>query len=141
MNKICTLAVVLLATHCCQAQDQLLLTPATNQPVVIAYQGQPAPAPIQFAPTPVVVATDCKTTACVTEPKKNTKVVYTSRCKEYCVPHCSLLSLFGSGDCGCSDNCEKRTKNVLVKKVVPACDTTQCVLKEVPAGYCAPCGK
>jgi hypothetical protein len=140
MKQLLTVATILLATHVCLAQEPIRLTPTTETSVVITYQGQPASAPIQHAPTPVVVAPDCKTTACVTEPKKNTKVVYTSRCKEYCVPNCSLFSCFSS-DCGCGDNCEKRTKNVLVKKVVPACDTTQCVLKEVPAGYCAPCGK
>jgi hypothetical protein len=103
------------------------------------YAGQPGLIYIEqkaeAAPAPKVVpgsAAPCMTTICVVEPKKNTKVVYTSRCKDYCVPSCSL---FGGDCCAC---CEKRTKNVLIKKVVPDCDTTQCVLKEVPA-ECAPC--
>jgi hypothetical protein len=141
MKHLLSVTAILLAAQFSYAQDQYRPVPTTNSQVIITYQGgQSSPATIQHAPTPVVVASDCKTTACVTEPKKNTKVVYTSRCKEYCVPNCSLFSCFSS-DCGCCDNCEKRTRNVLVKKIVPACDTTQCVLKEVPAGYCAPCGK
>lgn len=94
------------------------------------------------APIHAPASEACKSTACVTEPKKNTKVVYSSRSKEYCLPKCSLLSWFRS-DCGCDGQCEKRTKNVLVKKVVPDCDTSHCVLKEVPLGAapCVPCGK
>src|SRR5262245_41324892 len=89
------------------------------------------------APPPVVVVPECKTTVCVMEPKKNTKVVYSSRCKDYCrcEPRFSLFGLFGGGGCcdSCGgNNCEKHTRKVLVKKVVPDCDTTQCVLKEVP---------
>jgi hypothetical protein len=139
MKQLLTLATILFATHVCLAQEPVRLTPTTETSVVITYQGQSSPATIQHGPTPVVVAQECKTTICVTEPKKNTKTVYTSVCKEYCVPQCSLCSWF-TGDCGCG-GCEKHTKNILVKKKVPTCDTTQCVLKEVPAGYCAPCGK
>ena len=99
------------------------------------------PAEHMLAPQAAPVGVACTQTVCVTEPKKNTKTVYTSRCKDYCVPQCSLFSLFSS-DCNCCENCQKKTKNVLVKKVVPDCDTTHCVLKEVPAGApCAPCGK
>lgn len=78
---------------------------------------------------------------CVPEPKHNTKVVYTSRCKDYCLPCCSLWHLL-CGRCTSCDagNCGAvRTKSVLVKKKVPACDTTQCVVKELSPG-CEPAG-
>jgi len=79
-----------------------------------------------------VAAPVCKNTVCAVEPKKSTKVVYSSLRKEYCrcEPQYSLFGLFGGG-CG-GNRCEKHTRNVLVKKVVPDCDTTQCVLKEMP---------
>src|SRR5436309_2479137 len=35
---------------------------------------------------------------CAPESKKNTKVVYNSRCQEYCLPHCgSLLGMIHGG--------------------------------------------
>lgn len=138
MKQLLSIITILLTVQIGHAQDQNRQIPANSDLVNITFQGQPAT--ITTAPAPVAAGQECKTTACVTEPKKNTKTVYSSVCKEYCVPRCSLFSWF-SGDCGCGDNCEKRTKNVLVKKKVPACDTTQCVLKDVPAGYCAPCSK
>lgn len=141
MKKLLTMVVILSAASLSLAQEPYRLAPVTS-PVIITYgDGQSKPVTIQTAPAPVTVGEPCKTTACVTEPKKNTKTVYSSVCKEYCVMNCSPFSFFGSSDCGCCDNCEKRTKNVLVKKKVPTCDTTQCVLKEVPTGGCAPCGK
>ena len=33
----------------------------------------------------------CK--VCVSEPKANTRKVYATKCEEYCLPHCDLLSL------------------------------------------------
>src|SRR5438105_4720019 len=72
---------------------------------------------------------------CVREAKKNTRVCYSCVCKEYCLPKCSLWALFSGGCCG---GCELRTKRVLVKKVRPDCDTTQCVVKEVPVDSAAP---
>ncbi len=113
-----------------------------SAPSVVVFEQEKAPAPV---PVVVVPAPECKTTVCVMEPKKNTKVVYSSRCKEYCLcePRFSFFGLFGGGCCDSCDgnNCVKRTRNVLVKKVVPDCDTTQCVLKEVPAAIvpCPPC--
>ncbi|HQR43462.1 MAG TPA: hypothetical protein PLX97_12275 [Gemmatales bacterium] len=138
MKHLLAITAILLALQTSHAQEQYRVAPGYNAPATIALQGQQAN--INSAPAPVAAGQECKTTVCVSEPKKNTKTVYTSVCKEYCVPHCSLFSLFG-GDCGCGENCEKRTKNVLVKKKVATCDTTQCVLKEVPAGGCVPCGK
>jgi hypothetical protein len=131
-----SLALLLAAGVAC-AQQPLPYQP----PVAIQFEqkAEPVPAP-QLAPT-VVPAVPCTQKVCVSEPKKNTKVVYSSHCKEYCLPSCSLWSLFSGGNCGCEGNCgEVRTRNVLVKKVVPTCDTTQCVLKEVPvAAGCLPC--
>lgn len=91
----------------------------------------------QPAPAGKVVADPCHcpTKVCVSEPKKNTKTVYTTKCKDYCVADCGSLfsSLFGGGCVPCdAGNCgEVRTKRVLVKKTVPDCDTTQCVVKEL----------
>jgi hypothetical protein len=141
MKRICLLMLGLVLALPGAASAQQNPAPAV---VVFAQEKAPAPAPVMVAP-----GTECKTTVCVMEAKKNTKVVYTSRCKEYCLcqPRHSFFGLFGGGDC-CNDcggnNCEKRTRNVLVKRVVPDCDTTQCVLKEVPATIVpcppAPCG-
>jgi len=135
LNRYSLAALLLVSIISSVSAQQPALMPQPQ--AVIMYQK-----PVEQAPAPqtVMSSVPCTQTVCVTEPKKNTKVVYTSHCKEFCVANCSLFSLFSS-DCGCSGNCEKKTKNVLVKKVVPDCDTTQCVLKEVPAGYCAPCGK
>ena len=133
LNRYSLAALLLVSIISSVSAQQPGLMPQPQ--AVIIYQK-----PVEQVPAPqtVVSSAPCTQTVCVNEPKKNTKVVYTSRCKEFCVPSCSLFSLFSS-DCGCSGNCEKKTKNVLVKKVVPGCDTTQCVLKEVPAGACAPC--
>ena len=71
---------------------------------------------------------------CVVEPKHNTKTVYGSVCKEYCLPRCSLWEMIRGwcGGCsGCGECGPVRTRNVLIKKTVPACDTKQCVIKEV----------
>ena len=91
-------------------------------------------------PNPPVIAgvggPTCK--ICVIEPRPTTKVVYSSACKEFCLPECSLLSLLRKcGGCGCG---EVRTRTVLIKKVAPGCDKPACVLKEVPAA-CPPAAK
>ncbi len=129
--SLAALLLVLIISSVSAQQPALMPQPQS----VIIFQK-----PVEQAPVPqtVINSVPCTQTVCVTEPKKNTKVVYTSRCKDYCVANCSLFSMFSS-NCGCCENCEKKTKNVLVKKVVPDCDTTHCVLKEVPAGACAPC--
>jgi hypothetical protein len=69
---------------------------------------------------------------CVVEPKEKTKVLYCTREKEFCIKSCGL---FSHGDCGC---CQLRCKKVLIKKIVPDCPGTTCVLKEVPV-EAAPC--
>jgi hypothetical protein len=89
-------------------------------------------------PAPCVPET-CKT--CVSVPKHNTKVVHSSVCKDYCLPHCGLSCLsHGCNDCqdGCGPCGRVRTRHVLTKKFVPDCDTTQCVVQESPAPVC--CG-
>ena len=78
----------------------------------------------------------CK--VCVIEPRPTTKTAYGSVCKEYCLADCSLLGLLRKcGGCATCDCGGVRTRNVLVKKIVPGCDVPACVLKEVPAG-CPP---
>ncbi len=75
-----------------------------------------------------------KMKVCVVEPKKNTRTVYGSVCKEYCLPRCSIWDVIRGwcGGCaGCAECGPVRSRNVLVKKTVPACDTKQCVIKEV----------
>lgn len=112
-----------------------------HQPTTIIYASpaEQVPAPQPAVAASAVPCAPCTQKICVRETKTNTKKVYTTRCKEYCQETCSLWShCFGKSDCGCDCNCEVRTKHVLVKKTVPDCDTTQCVLKEVPA-TCAPC--
>jgi hypothetical protein len=116
-----------------------------QQPGAIYYQPATTTyaAPVEQAPAPQPVVVDagvpCTQKICVRETKTNTKKVYAAHCKEYCQETCSLFShFFSKGDCGCDCNCEVKTKKVLVKKMVPDCDTTQCVLKEVPVN-CAPC--
>jgi hypothetical protein len=102
-------------------------------PALPAQQAAATPAPDDPACKPPT----CK--ACVPEVKHNTKTVYDCKCEDYCLPHCSLWSML-CGKCGCADGCtccELRTRRVLIKKKVPTCDTTQCVVKEVPV-TCAP---
>ena len=104
---------------------------------------QPPPTPVSVNPPPMAPAPGCAGTGvpeaagckvCVVEPKKNTKTVYGSVCKEYCLPRCSLWEMIRGwcGGCsGCGECGPVRTRNVLIKKTVPACDTKQCVSKEV----------
>ena len=130
---LCVVCISALPVHAQNGASQTANTPAVIEFLPEQKPGQPVPAQVH-ATTPSTVK------VCVTEPKKNTKVVYSSIQKEYCVPQCSIFSWFGNR-CGCEGTCEKRTRNVLVKKVVPACDTTHCVLKDVPVGSCLPCSK
>src|SRR4051812_13945330 len=56
---------------------------------------------------------------CVREPKHNTRRVYGCKIEEYCLPRCSLLSLF-QGKCDCDqDGCgDVRVRHRLVVKKV-----------------------
>jgi hypothetical protein len=120
----------------------------TGTPVFASYPQQRAPmpgAPVVVHPAPCA---PCSVKVCVPEVKKNTKVVYDSRCKDYCQKSClQLLRGLFTGQCDCEANCgDVHTKRVLVKKTRPDCDTTQCVVKEVavpvhPCPPCPPCGK
>ena len=73
----------------------------------------------------------CPPKVCVPEPttKKVTRVVYESKCVEYCLPKCSLF-----GGCSNCDSCGKpRTKHILVKKVIiEECPATKCVVHDAP---------
>lgn len=97
--------------------------PATTAPVLT-----PTPAML-IAPVESHAVVPCETCTtprkvCVSEPKKNTKVVYNSKCQEYCLPKCgSFLDMIcgggscetcKSGDCG-----PVRTRHVLVKRGFP----------------------
>jgi hypothetical protein len=112
--------------------------------IVVKGDGHCASAPI-CAPAPVCAPAPCPTAQmiCVTEKRPTTKVVYSSVCKNYCIPHCGLHCLFSSNCCGCGENTECQecghvhTRHVLVKKFVPGCDVNVCVPKEVP--YTPPC--
>jgi hypothetical protein len=98
------------------------------------------------APAPVCAPAPCPKAQmiCVTEKRPTTKIVYSSVCKEYCIPHCSLRSLLhsccsGCGECtDCQECGQVHTRHVLVKKSARGCDVNVCVPKEVP--YTPPCG-
>ena len=81
-------------------------------------------------------AEDCK--VCVSEPtvKKVSKTVYTSKEKEFCVPHRSLLSLICHEDapeCG-----PVRYKTAMIKKIVTE-EKPGFKCEPKPAGSVAPC--
>ena len=61
-----------------------------------------------------------KMKVCAVEPKLNTKTVYGSVCKEYCLPRCSLWEMIRGwcGGCsGCGECGPVRTRKVLIKNV------------------------
>jgi hypothetical protein len=78
----------------------------------------------------------CAPKICVPEcgVKKVSRVVYSSKCIEYCLPKCRL-----GGSCDGCDTCnadcgKPRVKNVLLKKVVTEeCPITICVVRDAPA--------
>ena len=79
--------------------------------------------------------------ACVYEPQRKTRTVYTSVCKEYCAPDYSPLAVLRRccGLTACDGPCPPGplVKRVLVKKSVPGPDKMACTLKELPL-YCPP---
>jgi hypothetical protein len=108
------------------------LCPATSLP---AY-----PPPRVTASPPLAASCGpptCK--VCVREPKHNTRWVFGCKSEEYCLPYCSPFSLFWGG-CGCEDGpCGAfRIRHRLVIKKVDTCDTTTCVVREVPVTHQAP---
>ncbi len=80
---------------------------------------------------------------CVSEcyNKVTPRVVYGSKCIDYCLPTCPRFSLgLGHGCCNtacttCAENCGPvRSKRVLLKKVVnDECPATRCVVQLAPA--------
>src|SRR5438552_2443634 len=61
---------------------------------------------------------------CVAEPKHNTTKVYAAKCEEYCLPSCSLLSLFKDGCvCGPSPCAELKIRHRLVVRTIDAADS------------------
>jgi hypothetical protein len=100
--------------------------------------------PIVSAPAPsgaVVIAgcgAPCTVKVCAPEPgvKKTEKVIYDEKCVDYCLPRCSLFSLFGGAACGCQNCGQPRTKHVLIKRIAhEECPEVKCVVREQP-----PCG-
>ena len=125
--------------------DEIIVVKGGDRHCYAPAPGYCAPAPSYCAPT--CAPAPCPTTQkiCVTETKPTTKVVHSSVCKDYCIPHCGLGCLFSHGCGGCGDDCGEcnecghvHTRHVLVKKFVPGCDVKVCVPKEVP--YTPPCG-
>jgi hypothetical protein len=129
-------AALLIAGGAAFAQQPVGLSPTALE---WNYIGQSAPA---AAPAVPVAAPGCGPATqkvCVIEPDKKTKVEYCSKCEEFCIKKCPSLFGFLHGLSGCDCNCcEMRTRKVLIKKVVPDCDGTKCVVKEVPVGCAAP---
>ena len=82
----------------------------------------------------------CGPKVCVPEPtiRKTDKVIYDERCVDYCLPRCSLFSLFRGNGCGCGDggclNCgQPRVRHVLIKKFVhEECADVKCEVREGP---------
>jgi hypothetical protein len=99
---------------------------AAPQPVIMEL---PNPVPIGV-PCKAGVCQKCTHEPCVPEFKPKTKVVYSTVCREYCLPERSLIDLI-MAKCGMDDDCDeaegvKRTKTLLVKKVVPKCESVPC---------------
>jgi hypothetical protein len=85
------------------------------------------------APTAAVVLNP---KICVLESQPATKIVYRVDRVEFCIknsfkPFHDFRSFCGLSDC---DQCEKRTKKVLIKKTIPAPPVTKCLLKDAPLG-------
>lgn len=145
---LCAAAMFLMTGTLSTAQSPSLPTPSGSG-FAAGSQASPAPKPIAPAmplptmssmqlmdlPSPTLVGVPCKTTCheknCVPELKPKTRVVYSTVCRDYCLPSRSLVDLV-LAKCGISDDCdeatgETRTKTLLVKKVVPKCDAPVCM--------------
>ena len=85
-------------------------------------------------------APPCVHKVCVPEPtvKKTDKAIYDEKCVDYCLPKCSLASIFSGHGCGCGEggclNCgHPRTRHVLIKRWVhEECPDTKCEVEEQP---------
>jgi hypothetical protein len=110
-------------------------------------QSADAPAFVSPASAPLVgvvgqpcCSASCAAKVCTPVPaiKKTDKVIYDEKCVDYCLPRCSLFSIF-SGQCGCGKECsacgQPRTKHLLVKKIVhEECAEMKCEVQAVPCG-------
>jgi hypothetical protein len=72
----------------------------------------------------------CNQEPCVPEFKPKTRVLYSTVCREYCLPERSFIDLI-LAKCGLDDECDeaegvKHSKTLLVKKVVPKCEPAPC---------------
>lgn len=78
----------------------------------------------------------CTGKVCVTEMAPTKKVVFGSKCVDFCYPRgCLATWLKSCCGPGCAAGAEcgaVRTKRVLLKKAVPGPDAPKCVLKELP---------
>jgi hypothetical protein len=141
---VLALGLAAATAHAQGTHGYVVMPTATPAPMTI-----PAATPVA-PPTDIPVITHdgcgggcCATQKiCVLEPKEKTKVLYCTREKEFCIKSCGC-HLFGGhhgcdSDCGGCGSCQLRCKKVLIKKVVPDCPDTKCVLHEVPV-EAAPC--
>ena len=114
---------------CCLA----LATPAWAQGTSLVHDAGLLPVS-HIMRGPACCVDTCPKKTCVSVPTTitHTRVVFASKCVEYCLPKCSLQR---GCDASCADNCGPvRTKNVLLKRViVDECPGTKCV-----PGYAAP---
>lgn len=112
---------------------RLLLCMACLGSAALALAAEPPPPPP--GPPPCAPCT-AKTCVAVPTTKKTDKVIYDDRCIDYCLPTCSLWSLFGGG-CGCDAGClncgQPHARHVLIKKFVhEECHDVQCEVREAP---------
>ncbi len=125
--------------------------------VGLAGLSQAADALVVVSPAPLIVGVagqPCCDAACAAKvcaptsgTKKTEKVIYDEKCVDYCIPRCSLWSIF-SGQCGCEggtgcQNCgQPHTKHLLVKRIVyEECPAVKCEVQAVPCGTPGPaCG-
>ncbi len=118
------------------AQEPNKVPPLPESGVVIMQAGTPCP--MGCGAPAVCKGCQDECVVCVPDVKKNTKTVYTSKHKYICLSKCSLFSWWHGGCSCCTSGCEEcgtpKKVNQLVKKVVPDCDTIQCVPKVL-----APC--
>ena len=119
------------------------LAQAADAPVVVS----PASPPIGGVVGQPCCSASCVAKVCAPVPaiKKTEKVIYDEKCVDYCIPRCSLLSIF-RGQCGCGNECsncgQPRTKHLLVKKIAhEECPDVKCEVQAIPcAGLASPCG-
>ncbi len=111
------------------------LSQGADAPVVVS----PAPSIIGVAGQPCC-SVPCAAKVCtsVLGTKKTEKVIYDEKCVDYCIPRCSLWSIF-SGQCGCAGGTEcqtcgqPHTKHLLVKKIVhEECPNVKCEVQPAP---------